>query len=220
MTHAITKEQIGLIHVLAQKAGMDDDTRRDYLQHETGQRSSKNLSRAEAATVIDDLRRRAGDGAVKGLDGAWGKKLRALWIAGYNLGLVRNRDDRAMLSFLERQTGVSHVRFLVEPGQANAAIEALKAWLARDGGVVWPTERNADVLARKRAVLVAQWGKLVAIGAVKPFIASEPLGDLDHYAFKVAGKNGWTFFESRDYDAVQTALGKKVRAALARKAAA
>jgi hypothetical protein len=218
MTVLASPKQIGLIHTLAAKAGMDEDTYRAFLAREGRVNSSKHLTAATAAHVIDRLKTMAGQpkavGAVSGLDTAVSRKMRALWISAWDLGVVRDRTDRAMLAFLERQTGVSHTRFLKEPGAATSAIEALKGWLAREGAVAWPT--GNDSIAAKRAVLEAQWLRLVAVGTVRPFIAEHPLEDLDTYAFKVTWKNGWCFFDRRDYDTVQAALGRKLRAALAR----
>ncbi len=51
--------QIGLIHILAGKAGLDEDTRRDLMARETGQRSAKALTDAQAEKVIQALRRQA-----------------------------------------------------------------------------------------------------------------------------------------------------------------
>lgn len=229
---AATARQIGLIHVLAGKAGMDDDMRRDFLVREAGVRSTKQLDAAAAGRIIDKLKPLAGEavvGAVAGLDTPVGGKLRALWIAAYDLGLARNRTDRAMLAFLERQTGVSHVRFLRQPGDATAAIEALKSWLARDGKVEWPAreawkkDREAgfdEVAASKRAILDAQWLRLVEFRAVdKPALEPAYVG-LMHYAYRVARRNHWNEFGLADYDTVQRVLGRKLRAAQARKAAA
>jgi len=210
-----TGAQRGLIHALAAKAGMDEDTRRAFMQRETGVTSTTAMTTRQAAAVIDKLKPLAGrSGAIPGLDSAPARKLRALWIAGYDLGLVRDRSDRAMLAFLERQTGVSHPRFLNEPGQATAAIEGLKSWLARAGKVTWP-EAKADIAEVKRAVLEAQWFRLVEIGAVKPFIVERPLSDLSSYADRVVGKRGWCFYQDEDYDSVQRALGRKLRRELA-----
>lgn len=218
-TRKATTGMIGMIHALKAKAGMDDDTYRDFLDREARVRTAKELTVIEAGRVIERLKEAAGQGAgvrgaVAGLDKPVGRKLRALWIAGYDLAIVRDRTDRAMLSFLERQTGRSHVNFLGEPRAGNAAIEGLKSWLAREGKVAWPSD-TADVIAAKRAVLEAQWLILVALGAVKPFIEKNPLGELDDYAFRVIRRNGWCFFEERDYDEVQKALGRKIRAWIA-----
>lgn len=221
-THEATTSMISTIHVLKARAGFDDDTYRDFLQAQTGKRSAKDLSVTQAGRVIDRLREVTGDsgagnGAVAGLDGPVGAKLRALWISGYNLAIVRDRSDRAMLSFLQRQTGVSHVRFLNEAGAGARAIEGLKSWLGRTGHVAWPAD-SEDVIAAKRAVLDAQWRKLIAIGAVKPVGgAVDPMADLLAYAGKITRQNRWDTFRPQDYDEVQKALGNKLRGALARR---
>src|SRR5262249_44399294 len=77
--------------------------------------------------------------------------------------------------------------------------------------VVWPP-KGSDIVAVKRAVIEAQWRGLVALGAVNLRIASDPHDGLDSYAYRVANKNGWCFFEPADYDLVSTALGRKRRA--------
>lgn len=197
--------QIGAIHALAAKAGMDEDTYRDFLAREASVRSARALTASAAGSVIDKLKDLAGQpsparGAVAGLDTPVAAKMRALWIAGWNLGLVHNRTDRALLSFLERQTGVSHVRFLAHPSDATSAVEALKEWLARDGGVAWPKDRE-DVIAQKKAVIEAQ---------------KERLG-MDAIAFyavysKATGKTNWRALDSRDLDHVSAYLGRKLRA--------
>lgn len=227
-----TSKQIGYIHSLATKAGMEDDAYRGFLQRVANVRSSKDLSIASANTVIDKLKQLAGvdgghgvSGAVAGLNTPVAGKLRALWIAGYDLGLVKDRSDRAMLAFLERQSGVSHTRFLNEPGQATAAIEAIKIWLARDGKVEWPPREarkkdgKADfdeIAASKRAVIDAQWKRLVALCAA-PALNSRGLAlSLDAYVGETAGKDEWLALDLADYDRVQNALGRKLRAALAK----
>ena len=220
-THKATTGMKSTIHVLKQRIGMDEDTYRDFLQNEAGVRSSTELSVTQCGRVIERLRELAGEGvgprgAVAGLDTAIGRKLRALWIAGYDLGVVVNRTDKAMLGFLQRQTGVSHVNFLREPRAGTSAIEALKSWLARQGKVEWPAA-SADAIESKRAVINAIWLRLVELGGVKPFTAHQPLLSLDGYAFKVASSNGWDLFEPCHYDQVQNALGRKLRATLAMK---
>jgi uncharacterized protein DUF1018 len=215
MSQLANRQQISAIHVLAGKAGFSEDLRRDFLERETGHRSTKLITIQQAGRVIEKLRAAAGEGpraegAVGGLTTPVARKLRALWIAGWNLGLVGRRTDRAMLAFLERQTGVSHTRFLTEPGQATAAIEALKSWLARAGGVVWPAAKDdAAALASRRAVIDAQWARLVALDKA-------PGGSLSDYAFKVASKSDWNAFAPGDYDAVQALLGSRMRGALAK----
>jgi phage gp16-like protein len=222
-------QQTGYIHALAKKAGMDEEARRGFLDRVAGVRSTTELSVAAAITVIDRLKPLAGegsraDGAVSGLDSAVAGKLRALWIAAYDLGLVQDRTDRAMLTFLERQTGVSHTRFLTDPGQATAAIEALKSWLARDAGVAWPAKlpkklggrsKAELIVLSKRSVINAQWARLCDCAPTRPS-SSFSATLLDAFVFG-AGKTDWALLALVDYDRVQNAIGKKLRAALATK---
>lgn len=223
-TQAATTSMIAAIHALKRNAGLaDDDTYRDFLRREAGVASAKDLSVREAQRVIVKLRDLADGGTIKGhvagLDGPIGAKLRALWISGYNLGIVRDRSDKAVLSYLQRQTGVSHVRFLQDSRAGSSAIEGLKSWLGREGGVRWRDDREG-VLASKRAVLDAQWRRLIEVGDVKPIGgAVDPMEDLLHYAGRVTRQNQWSTFESHHYDDVQQALGRKLRAALDRRGA-
>ena len=223
-TKSSTSSAISAIHVLRQKSGMDDDTYRDFLEAQAGVRSSTELNMAQAARVIERLRELAGEpvtkGAVAGLDTPVGGKLRALWIAGYNCAVVRDRSDRAMLKFLERQTGVSHTRFLAQARDGHSAIEGLKAWLGRAAKIEWPADSN-DIIGAKRAVCDAQWRRLMEIGAVKAIgTAADPMQSLLFYAGKVTRQNRWETFTPEDYDQVQAALGRKLRTAIAARAEA
>jgi uncharacterized protein DUF1018 len=130
---------------------------------------------------------------------------------------VRDRSDRAMLAFLQRQTGVSHTRFLQDPRAALGAIEGLKSWLSRAGNVEWPAD-NSDAIGSKRAVLNAQWARLVELGEVKAVgQAVDPMDDLLAYAGRIVRQNRWETFNPADYDEVQKTLGNKLRGALARR---
>ncbi|RAI37540.1 hypothetical protein CH338_15800 [Rhodoplanes elegans] len=239
-----SSKQIGAIHALKARIGLDEAAYRDLLEGETGQRSAKALSTAQAARVIDRLKGFSGQprsgfksglpdalpcaaatGAAAGardgtlrLDGAYAAKLRALWISAWDLGLVRDRSDAALLAFVARQTGIVHTRWLRDARDAAAVIEALKSWITREAGVEWPG-REAEPAEFKRAVLTAQWLRLVRLGAVRLFLADKPLHDLERYAFTVGGKQGWPWFDGDDYAVVQAALGRKLRKALASQAA-
>lgn len=133
------------LHVAKKQLGLDDETWRDLLERETGKRSSKDMNDRERGRVLDALKNHgfkpASKGSRKGIEGKYAPKLQALWIAGYNLGLIRNRDDVALLAFVKRQTGIDHTRFLRYAEDGASAIEALKKWLERDGGVDWSKDR-------------------------------------------------------------------------------
>lgn len=158
-TSKVSAPQIAMIHVLAKQAGMDEDCRRDMMQQVCGKRSARELTSSEAVAVIDRLKVSS---TAPDIDGPYGKKLRALWISGWHLGVVHNRTDKAMLAFVERQTGIQRTRWLRAATDARKAVEALKLWLAREAGVKWPP--GDDPLAVRRAVIEAQQLRLAIFG--------------------------------------------------------
>lgn len=159
---------IAAMHVAKKQLGLDDETYRAVLQRVTGKTSARDMNDAERGRVLEEFRNRgfkpASTGARKRLEGRYAKKLQALWIAGWNLGVVRDRTDEALVHFVQRQTGVDHVRFLHHPEDANKAIEAIKGWLARTGGVDWTLGRHMSAMQRMPGykVALAQWNILVA----------------------------------------------------------
>ncbi|HSI41786.1 MAG TPA: regulatory protein GemA [Xanthobacteraceae bacterium] len=184
-TARISPDQTKAIHVLKGKAGLDDDSYRDLMARETGKRSAKELSAREAGAFMDKLRELSEGGLkapVKGavrMSGDYAGKLRALWISGYNLGVVHDRTDKALLSFLEGKVQIARPEWLA-PKDGTKAIEGLKAWLAREGGVVWPA--SASVRAQKVAVYEAICRRLVdATGACNMPLetAKLPLDEID-----------------------------------------
>lgn len=137
------------IHTGLRQLGIAEDDARDIYERQTGKRSLRDMTPREHEAVIGELRRLgftpASKGSRKRLEGRFAKKLQALWIAGWNLGVVRERDDSALVAFVRRQTGIDHVRFLHDANDARKAIEAIKGWLARPvdkggAGVDWSPE--------------------------------------------------------------------------------
>ncbi|MBN9333882.1 MAG: regulatory protein GemA [Devosia sp.] len=155
------RKSIAAIHVAKKELGLDDDTYRAALLQVTGKASSSDMTEKERQTVLEHFRSKgfkaSSTGRRKPLEGRFAPKLQALWIAGWNLGLVRDRDDRALIAFVKRQTGIDHVRFLRHGQDAVKAIEGLKGWLERSGGVDWDEHKDpAD------CVLAAQMRRLKA----------------------------------------------------------
>jgi phage gp16-like protein len=170
---------IAAIHVAKTQLGLDDDTYRAKLQNITGKTSAKAMSENERQKVLTVFRnegfaplgagKRAG-GRAK-LSGKFAKKLQALWIAGYNLGTVRDRDDAALEAFVRRQTGIERERWLHHADDAERVIEALKGWIARDAGVTWSNAGlHPDSYMRQFGYKIAnaQWA-IVAPDAAKDF---------------------------------------------------
>jgi hypothetical protein len=160
-----TAAQNRAIHAALRKQGLDDALYRDMLWAQFGKRSSSELTDEQATSFLKSLdippvHVGSARGRAVRLEGPYAKILQALWIAGYNLGLIHNRDDAALALFVKRQTRLDHSRWLTDAKDASRAIEALRGWLARAGGVEWPVGRDAGSFAQKRAVCRAIAKKL------------------------------------------------------------
>jgi hypothetical protein len=97
-------------------------------------------------------------------------KMRALWIALYHLGVVRDPAEQALVNFAKRlsggrERGIAALQWL-DGEQANKVIEALKAMAVREAGVTWepfyPQPKTPVYMPRWR-VLQAQWRILMKI---------------------------------------------------------
>ncbi|MBM3929088.1 MAG: regulatory protein GemA [Sphingomonadales bacterium] len=155
------------IHVGRKALGLDDDDYRATLERITGKRSAAQLTEAQRRNVIREFRR-LGMGAspnATAVTGPFASKLKALWLSAYNLGVAADRRDSAMVAFVERQTGIARVQWLREPRDARRAIEGLKAWIAREAGVDWPSED--DGRSAKLSVIHAQRRILGDMGAIE-----------------------------------------------------
>jgi hypothetical protein len=155
---------IAAIHVAKKMLDLDDDTYRAKLERITGKSSAKDMTEAERQQVLTVFRNegftpyptnRRADGHKK-LSGKYAKKLQALWIAAWNLGIVRDRDDKALIAFVKRQTGIDHTRFLVYHDDAKRAIEALKIWTRRGAGVDWSDSDQLPPYMRTEGYRIAR----------------------------------------------------------------
>lgn len=204
------------------RLGLDDDTTRDLYARVTGKRSLREMSPAEQDRVVAELRRQGfsrADGASsrppsKRIQGPYARKLQALWIAMWHLGLTRDRTDEGLAAFVRKQTKVDHTRFLVDPAEAKKAIEALKGWMAREAGVEWTQTHGRPWLRHDAAkVAWAQWCTLNSLAA---------LGTFDEIAFSEAvwaalgrperfGDHTINAITMRDWQQVNKAWGAEVR---------
>jgi|GEM_PF-532309 len=170
------------IHIGKKALGLDDETYQAYLLRLTGRSSAKELTEGQLGRVIEDMRAKgafktalnaASNSAQKHMQSAYAKKLQALWIAGWNLGIIKSKTDKALIAFVERQTGLSHLRFLHYHDDAARAIEGLKAWIGREAGISWGNAGDTDEFAPR--IAFAQWQLLRAAG-----VKSVKKGDLNH----------------------------------------
>lgn len=211
---------IAKIHVAKTQLGLDDDSYRAILIRATGKTSSAEMNPVEHAAVLREFNRLGFRDKARNTAGVASGKyapvLKALWLSAWNLGVARSKEDKALIAFVQRQTGLSHTRFLTDEEDARKAIEGLKGWIAREAGVKWPA--RGDVFAIKRAILDAQWRRLIALGDFKPITGTpDPMSELMFYAARVVRQNQpWETMTAGDYDDVQQALGKRIRGVLAR----
>lgn len=196
------------IHAGLRQLGIEQDDARDLYERVTGKRSLREMSDRERQGVVQALRQQGFKPASKRLQGRFAKKLQALWIAAWNLGLVRDRTDAALVSFVKRQTGIDHVRFVRDAADAAKAIEALKAWLSRDGGVDWSDAGclPGDWQRRPGArIAMAQWAMLAKAGLVAPGFPAFSAFAEDR-AFNPLGQ-----MTDREWAGIMNTLGERVR---------
>lgn len=211
------------IHIAKRELGMLEDDYRAMLGRVTGKRSAGPMSEAERGKVLDEMKRlgfkaRSGSGR-NALEGKYAKKLQALWISAWNLGIVRNRDDKALIAFVKRQTGVDHVRFVHDAADAARAIEALKSWMTREAGVRWPVKSETaeiaandpgfdDALHARHRVLDAIARQLREAGAIYAGYIEYLIGA------RRLGQNHWRWTAAELDDGIRL-LGAKLRKAKA-----
>ncbi|TYC53807.1 regulatory protein GemA [Rhodobacterales bacterium] len=197
------------IHVLKSKAKLDDDSYRDILERETGKRSSKGMSQVEQLKVITALEAIAPKQVGQTVAGSFARKLQALWIAGYNLGVVDDRSDKAMVAFLRRQTGLDHHRFLQDPRDANKAIDALKLWIRRSTGNpdLFIRDQSQSALNNDHRFQVCRhiWSELEKKNRT-------PAASLNDYLAERSGHEDILQQSSADWISAMNALGALLRA--------
>lgn len=216
----INPAQLKAIHTLKGKAGLDDVLYRGILGR-FGVVSSKDLTASQAGSLIETLKEaapaRPAHPKAVAMTGRYGAKIRALWISGWNLGVVRDRTDEAACAFVERQTGVQRTAWLVEPAKGRAAIEALKGWLARGAGVEWPPGHDAEIRDHKRAVVIAQWQRLIDLGIVLsgPVRLAGLQTVIENHVGRELANLADASLSAAELDGVSTLLGRRIRKALA-----
>lgn len=220
---------LAAIHVAKKQLRLEEDDYRAILLRVTGNASSKDMSEGERGAVLAELRRlgfsnsplsgsrtstpqggsvpRARTGRRK-LEGKYAGKLQALWISAWNLGITRSRDDKALLAFVKRQTGIDHVRFLRHGEDAAKAIEALKGWIAREAGVAWSIHNGEKWLAKPGGKIAStQWRILT--GKAGNEYGSRFAGEVD----RIIGRRTITLDDvtAAEWHIVMNTLGARIR---------
>ncbi len=163
---------IAAIKIEQKKLGLDDFTYRAKLEILTGKSSTKDMTEAERQKVLVSLRgnvvrpapvRQDGRDGKRKLSGKYLPKMRALWIACYNLGVIEDRRDSALEAFaMGRQLpDISDMRFVHKASDGASVVEALKGMLAR-AGVVWTDRVPCEPFEKCHGYKIAraQWAIL------------------------------------------------------------
>lgn len=203
---------------MAQKHfGLDDDTYRAKLENITGKTSTRDMSDAERQTVLTVFHNEGFEYTSKPSSkaaqspragGRYRPKLQALWIAGWNLGVIRDRTDAALEAFVTGQVNVDALRFVHKPGDAKSAIEALKKWIARDGGVNWSTDTLTPDYAKATGFMIA-WAQWIKLGGT---VHADSVRCFWQEVKTISGEEGREL-SKKGWQRVMNKLGERVRAA-------
>lgn len=144
------------LHAQARALGLDEETYRSKLEAITGSRSAGALDDAALTRAVEAFADRA-----KPAVHAHHSKIKALYLAAWNLGLFDSGRDAALDAFVKRQCGKERLAF-VAPHDAAGVVEALKAMCAREG-----FNPPDDGMEARRRLCIAQWRKLARQGKVR-----------------------------------------------------
>ena len=138
---------IAAIHTLKSKLQLSEDDYRALLLNLTGKSSSKSMTLTEQCKVREHMqalaermglapptrRRPLTQAAFEQVKQNASPKERKLWARWHQLGrdgLVQNTSGQALNAWVQRQVGVSALRFC-STAQLDTLIEAAKAWQER-----------------------------------------------------------------------------------------
>lgn len=211
-------------HVAKKKLGMDDEAYRAMLERVAGVRSSTQVIVSKKKAVLAEFQRLGASTAsataptIKDrMQGPYAGKLQALWIAGYNLGIIHDKTDKACMSFVERMTKISHSRFLHQNKDGSVAIESLKKWLAREGGVSWQRNQFSQlpyINDPQFRIVQAQHRLLLRCGAIEGESGVSQIEFLKLRCAEFGIENAqFSSFKSRDWIVLMNGLGAELRAA-------
>lgn len=210
---AIARKTLGL---------MDDDTWRDKLAGRYGgKRSLTQLRDADLVDLVEHLRDlgfKPSKSGPRRAEDPMSRKIRALWLSLYHLGVATDPAETAIVAFATRVTGgkgkgKQALQFLTGE-ERSQVIEGLKDWATRDGGVDWsPYYHNGKKIKDepRQRVIEAQWRRALDLGAITPKPFTRPVD----YARGITGLGGFQFYKPADFDRVIEALGQIIRKAQA-----
>jgi phage gp16-like protein len=173
--------ELAAIHVAAKQLAIAEESYRALVSRFTAARteSAGAMTPAERRALLDHFRSIgfAPKGAPAPKRGAarrkderpQARKLRALWLALWQLGHVHDPSEGALGAFLKRQTGLEALQF-ADAEALDRAIDALKGWCQRVGYNPVPFRAQLQTPQDGKfapSLIEAQWKRLGQLAAFK-----------------------------------------------------
>ena len=141
MTDLRRRKELAKIHVAKKALALDDATYRALLLRVTGKESAGDLNQFQRTKLLEEMKqlgfkeekrppRRAGTRPADASPEA--AKIRALWLALFQLGAVEDSREAAIAAYVKRMTGKDAIQFLAQRDVAKV-INTLRAWCERVG---------------------------------------------------------------------------------------
>lgn len=141
MTDLRRKKELAKIHVAKKQLALDDEDYRAMLLRIGGRDSAGDLDQAGRTKVLEHLKsigfddkprapKRAGTRPLA--DGAEASKMRALWLALFQLGEVEDPSEAALAKYAQRMTGRAALQWL-DGYEVTKVINTLRSWTERVG---------------------------------------------------------------------------------------
>lgn len=198
------------IFVGLRQLDIDLEDARPMFNELTGKTSIKTMNEVEKLKIITHLRSKGftqKPGKNK-LQGKYAPKLQALWIGAWNLGIVENKSDQALLAFVKRQTGIDHTRFLRHHEDANKAIESLKAWMKRKAFVDWHVRSDMQDYERLSSYRIAM---AQSYRLYKELPIFDQIKSFNKDVWEITGLSRAELNRERDWQPVMNHYGQKIR---------
>ncbi|MEL6487554.1 MAG: regulatory protein GemA [Pseudomonadota bacterium] len=201
------------VHIGKKDLGLDDDDYRQILQDETGHSSAGDCDVAQLDRVVRRFEARGWKPLPKARGGArpashpMAKKARALWISLHQLGVVRERDEKALEAFAKRQLKCEKLAW-AKQSHGGKLIEALKDMAAKAGWAqVDENGKRLEVRALQEGLCEAILARMVEIGEVPADWT------IDVAAWRLCGIDtaAEAPMSSEGYARLAEALGRKLR---------
>jgi hypothetical protein len=171
--------ELAAIHVAKKNLALTEDSYRGLVSRFTKNRtdSSALMTSAERQDLIEYFRR-VGFAKTKSKTPKdrradyrpQAEKLKSLWYALYELGVVHNREQEGLEAFVCRHTNIPVMRWNFQT-HLSKAIDCLKAWCDRVGYQPKPYRDDLPCPQQGKfwpGLINAQWTRLTALGTPAP----------------------------------------------------